>query len=556
MMDSELNGRDELAADTLERLRRHLAEGETPCVARIIELINRMSDQADVMSTQDLAEAIGSDMTAMIKVMKAANCLQFNPSALEVSTVTRAVSVIGFNKIQNLALSLLLLEGAENQRNTPESCEVSARALCSALLAEELSRQQAIRDPEEAFVGSALRAYGRLLLSSFLIDEFREALALAQTMPEDRAFQLVFGLTPLEISRHLLEHVNIGKHGTRMFQPLSPALVRNKHLSREESLQLGASLGAAISDLLNEPGLTPAEFELRSDLCLDQYRPALSLDRDGLKSVFDRVRGRLDDFGRAEGLQVFSSSLLERIRCLAEGKDFAADPERRPRPRPASATPESLLPARGPLAAAVKRIREAINAPGRSAATAYSLAAGAVRSALRLEACVVFARDGNTDGFLALAGEGAFFRQIERSVQLDPARRDVFTVSIAKGEDVLIRDSADPRIASFIPAWFHAGLQGGGFVLLPIKDLNGVFAIICGIAPRGQHIDLGVTRISQFRTIRKLLATLRAPVAVAPTSEDLPNQAGEVANDPGKAPSLPPPASPAPPIAASARPAA
>ncbi len=523
MIETDSTGREELAADTLDRLRRALTDGETPCVARIIEIISRMSDKADSLSTQDLAEAIGQDMTAMIKVMKAANCLQFNPSALEVSTVTRAVSVIGFNKIQNLTLSLLLLEGAENRANTSESCDVSARSLCSALLAEELTRSLSLADPEEAFVCTALRSYGRLMLSTFLIDEYREALQLAATMAEDRAFRLVFGLTPLEVSRHLLEQVNLATIGSSLFQPLPPALLQHKHPAREEALQLAAALATGLSDLLNKPDLTTSEYERQADRWLEQFRPAFGLDRDALKGIFDRVRNRLDDFKRAQDVEVFNSAILQRINSLADGLDLTAlPPTARPPKPPAATVPEGLMSARGPLAAAVKRIRDLLGPRSTPANTAYTLAASAIRAALHLEGCVVFVREELGIRYCATAGEGAFFRLVEGKPLIDPARRDVFTLCVLKGEDVLIQDSADERIAPFIPPWFHEALDGGAFLLLPLKDSQGAFAVICGIAARGRRIELGVTRLAQFKTLRKLLSGLRpgaAPPEAAPPAQ-------------------------------------
>ncbi len=517
MIEHDSTGREELGADTLDRLRRALTEGETPCVARVIEIISRMSDKADSLSTQDLAEAIGRDMTAMIKVMKAANCLQFNPSALEVSTVTRAVSVIGFNKIQNLTLSLLLLEGAENRANSHESCDVSARSLCGALLAEELTRGLSLADPEEAFVCTALRGYGRLMLSTFLIDEYREAVQLAATMPEDRAFRLVFGLTPLEVSQHLLGQVNLAGLGSGLFQPLPPALLQHKHPSREEALQLAATLATGLSDLLNKPDLTTADYEGQADRWLEQFRPAFGLDRDALKEIFDRVRNRLDDFKRAQDVEVFNSAILQRINSLADGLEISVTPAPARPPKSSIANvPEGLLSARGPLAAAVKRIRDVLGPHRAPANTAYTLAASAMRAALHLEGCVVFVREEPGVRYRAAAGEGAIFRQIEGEPLIDPARRDVFTVCVSKGDDVLIQDSSDERIAPFIPAWFHDALGGGPFLLLPLKDSLGVFAVICGIAARGRRIELGITRLAQFKTLRKLLSGLRPP---APTSE-------------------------------------
>jgi hypothetical protein len=512
MIDQDITEREELAADTLERLREALSSADTPSVARIIDIIRQMSNKADVLSIQDLAEAIGHDLTTMVKVMKAANCLQFNPSALEVSTVARAVSVIGFNKIQNLALSLLLLEGAENRVNTEESRDVSARALCSALIAEEVTRQHRLADPDEAFVSAALRSYGRLLLSTFLLPEYREAQHLAQHHTSDRAFRLTFGLTPLEVSQRILGDINLAGIGTAIFRTVPSLVLQNKNPSSEEGLLIAAEFGSNLADLVSRPDLTPSEYACQSELLLDRYRTVLGLDRDALTAIVESVRTRLDDFGRAQEVDVFSSVLMQRLRCIAADTDFAPTPIA-DRAKPQAVLPETLLPSRGPLAVAVKRIKDALAQPPIDSHAVLTVAVAAIRKAMRLESCVVFVRLDQSPLYAAHVGEGPLFRQIEKQSLIDPARRDVFTVCLSQGEDVLIQDPAEGRIAPFIPAWFQNVAKGAPFLLLPLKDAAGVFGIVCGVAPRAQRIELGVTRLPQFRTLRKLLAGQRALIA-------------------------------------------
>jgi hypothetical protein len=532
----------------MERLRAALSGENTPSVTRIIDIIRQMSDKADVLSTQDLAEAIGHDLTTMVKVMKAANCLQFNPSALEVSTMARAVSVIGFNKIQNLALSLMLLEGAENRVHSAEAREVSGRALCSALLAEEVTRQLGLADPEEAFVVTALRSYGRLLLSTFLTEDYRQALQLSEQVPPERAFRLTFGLTPLEVSQRLLADTNLSGLRPGLFQPLSPALLRSKNPAPEEALLVSVDLAVAFTALISRPEISSADYERLTDELLDKYSAVVDLDRDALKGILETVRTRLDNFGRAQGIEVFGSHLMQRIKCIGEGTRFAAATPAASaasaRPAVAAVSERDVAPARGPLAAALRKIRGLLTpapvarpaptvppagpagpaapaapappappAPPVNAHEVFTTAATAFGKAMRLEACVVFVPGADGLRYAAWAGDGPLFRQIENQPLIDPTRRDVFTVCLTKGDDVLIQDPLETRIAPFVPAWFQGALQGGPFLLLPIKDGAGVVAVICGVGARGRRIELGITRLAQFRTIRQLLGELRPALA-------------------------------------------
>lgn len=511
MIDLEITEREELAADTLERIREALTGSETACVGQIIDIIRKMSDKADTLSIQDLAEAIGHDMTTMVKVMKAANCLQFNPSALEVSTVARAVSVIGFNKIQNLALSLMLLEGAENRVNSAEGREVSGQALCSALLAEEVIRALSLADPEEAFVCAALRNYGRLLLSTFLVEEYRHAMAMTQTTSPDKAFRLTFGLTPLEVSQRILGEVRLSGIGPEMFLPASPSLLHCKHPGTEESLLVAAEFAAAFSELVSSPELKSDDYERKVAQLMEVYATPLTLNPEMLKGMIETVRTRLESFGRAEGYDAFSSVLMQRIKHLADGTSFHAVEKRRTEAKAAAPGTDFLFsPARGPLASAVKKMKRLLEQSPVDVHQIFGVAATTTRKVLKLESCVVFVRDPNGTHYSACSGDGSLFGRIEGRPLINPGNRDVFTVCLSQGEDVLIQDPAESRIAPFVPEWFREALHGGSFVLLPVKDSDGVFGVICGVARPGNRIELGISRLPQFRGMRALLNQLRS----------------------------------------------
>ena len=510
-MEQDIADCEELAGFTLDRLREALSAAETPAVAQIIEIIRKMSDKVDILPIQDLAEAIGHDLTTMVKVMKAANCLQFNPSALDVSTVARAVSVIGFNKIQILALSLLLLEGAENTAQSAEARQVSAGALSTALIAEEVTRKLSAGDPEEAFACAALRSYGHLLLSSFLVEDYRQAVRLSSEMPPDRAFRLTFGLTPLEVSQRIIGEVNLSGIGGDIFKPVSTAMLRNKNPSGGDLLILSADFGAAFSDLVSRPELNSASYEEEAAGLLEKYGKSLALGEEAFKEVVGTVCGRLDNFGRTQGLEVFGSRLPQRIKKIADGAKFASDTARRgaePASLPVAA--EALLsPARGPLAGAVKKVNALLAENSVDAVQAFAVADATIRKVLGLDSCVTFVQEVDGPCYAACAGEGPLFRQFQNQPLIDPTRRDVFTVCLTQGEDVWIKDPSEARIAPFVPGWFRESARGGSFILLPIKDGAGVFAVMCGLAPPGRRIEHGITRLPQFRMLRSLLSRLR-----------------------------------------------
>jgi HD-like signal output (HDOD) protein len=194
-----------LAKSTISRVAAGLESGESAGLAEIVELIQQLSGNAVETSVEELATLIGKDVVVTAKVITAANTLGYNPSGLEISTISQAIQVIGFNKIRQLALALLLIENAERTLNPHEKREIAALALCSGLMAEAVMQRHRTHEPEQAFICASLRNYGRLLMTTFMLEEYRQARQIStEGVSEDEAFRRVFGLTPLELGHHLL----------------------------------------------------------------------------------------------------------------------------------------------------------------------------------------------------------------------------------------------------------------------------------------------------------------------------------------------------------------
>jgi HD-like signal output (HDOD) protein len=502
--DSPASGR------TLSLVREALAHGETACVTQVLEIIQEVSDRADHLSIQELADLIGRDLTTVAKIMQAANCLGYNPGAIDVTTLTEAISVIGFEKIRNLAISLLLLETAEQRSGAAESRTIAAHALSSALTAQVIIRRTTSLNSDQAFVCAALRHYGQLLLSTFLPDEYREALDLAEDMPLSAACTFVFGLTPLDLGRHILEESNLPWIIAGTLQEADADLFDSKKLSERDRLLVVSEFSTRLSELLGSPGLTSESFETGMKRLLTTYAHSVGLTEKDLKQVLGEVEQMLGTIGRAHGLDAFSNPLMNRLRAVVAGRKLEPAPVA-PRPAPAEAEttpPESRGP--DPIAAALVEVQRLVSVQPIDPRRVFALATRAIKAGLRLRSCLVFLQESDGPMFAATLGSGAFFEAIRNQPVLDPHRKDVFTVCLARGEDVLIQDPDDPRILPFIPDWFQRIPGKGPFLLLPVKDSGGTFAIICGTTGKTDRIELNATRLQQLKLLRNHLGAIRS----------------------------------------------
>jgi hypothetical protein len=68
-------------------------------------------------------------------------------------------------------------------------------------------------------------------------------------------------------------------------------------------------------------------------------------------------------------------------------------------------------------------------------------------------------------------------------------RPDIFHAALAKGVDILISDTNDPKIAARIPGWFRKAVAAETFVVFPLCiNGNGVAMIYADRAHAGEIV--------------------------------------------------------------------
>jgi HD-like signal output (HDOD) protein len=308
-----------LAQQTIKRVTDKLEAGEAPGLSEIVELIQRLSTNAYETSVQELAVLIGKDLVVTAKVIAAANTIGYNPTGREVSTITQGIHVIGFNKIRQLAVSLLLIENANRTLNPSEKREIAALALCSGMMAESVMTRRATCSPEHAFVCASLRNYGRLVMTTFMIEDYRKARIMATAgVTEDEAFNRVFGLTPLELGYHLLECAHLPDPILKSLRALPPESLRSAVAPDAELLAL-ADLSVKMCELALRADLNADQFHAAIDALASGSGKALGLDTSELMNALRETGQQLNEFARSFGLTALADQFGPRIHARTTG---------------------------------------------------------------------------------------------------------------------------------------------------------------------------------------------------------------------------------------------
>ena len=129
-----------------------------PLVVR--KLLSVMDD--DRSSADDISAVLASDQALAAKVLKLVNSSFYGMSG-QVSTISRAVVILGVSAVRNLALGLSIAGIMGKGRQSSLWSRFWDHSLAAATAAEHLARETGYPDPEEAFVAGLLHDVGHLV---------------------------------------------------------------------------------------------------------------------------------------------------------------------------------------------------------------------------------------------------------------------------------------------------------------------------------------------------------------------------------------------------------
>ena len=176
-------------------------------VLRITELINNPRSSAS-----DLAGVITDDQVLTARLLKLVNSA-FYGFPQQISTVTRAVVLIGFDAIRNLLLTTSVFELFAHEKAGDQgklekfwdhsmACAVGAKVIANHLRYEKV---------EELFVAGLLHDIGKIIEMLYLQDDFAqvEALVRSENILMITAEQRLLPYTHAEVGKLLAERWNL-----------------------------------------------------------------------------------------------------------------------------------------------------------------------------------------------------------------------------------------------------------------------------------------------------------------------------------------------------------
>lgn len=492
-------------------LRRMRHKSDFPALSDAIGRIQRLT-QSEHESVANLSNEILKDVALTQKLLRLVNTAQYRHTAGGgIGTVSRAVTLIGFAGIRNLALSLVLLERMENKGHARRLREDYLRSLMAASLARELCTNP--REAEEAFLGALFHHLGRSLTEFYFPEEAEAVRRLVSpaedgqpAIGEEAASAQVLGMSYEALGLGVARQWGLPASLQRaMHRPAGEAPQRLLADPTERQRWIARASNDMADLILDTP---PEQVHARLRALAQRHSRALGLSAEAFEQAADTARQHLAQMTEALDLRLPRDSRAQRLLAPLQpsAHDSLTEHELAPtlaleRTRGAAAAPaEEAIQL---LAAGVQDITDAM-VDNFQLNAVLRMILETIYRALGFRRVIFCLRDARGQALTGRLGVGADVERLAPllRVELTAQPPDLFAAVCLKGADTLIQDARAANIAPRLPAWFRGELQAQSFLLLPLVLKGSPLGLIYADHPRAGAVQLGDKELSLLRTLR------------------------------------------------------
>ena len=516
-------------------LRRMRFKSDFPALSATIASVNQVvsSDREPVSA---LADSVLKDVALTNKILRMVNTVAYSPYGGAIGTISRAVSILGFQKVRGAALSLMLFEHLQNKTQAADMKDLVTASYFAGMLSRELAAQMQVRNAEEGFICTMFHRLGKLLATFYLHEEASDIarLAGAENLDEDQAAVEVLGMSYTELGCGIAKKWNLPE---QIVQSMVPARDAKVPAARTEQHKLAALAG--MSNLLCD-AVRQSDSSARDKAIIQiaqQYGQVLDLEPAALTSIVEKAARAFVEEARALDLQTGNGALMQKLRAMS-GPGVPGVPGVVPGAVPGVALPaartgvaepaDTLINAPADTPPVTPALRAAVAAqPAAAMARSAMLSAGiaditatlaghyALNDALRIILETMYRSMGFTRVILCTLDQGTrslkarfgFGDDAERIVRkgfyvpLDAAR-DVFSVALSKAADICIEDCNAGQVKNHVPAWYRAAVQAAGFILFPVVINKKPLALIYADSSDGRVLRFAPDELGLLKTLR------------------------------------------------------
>jgi serine/threonine protein kinase len=468
-------------------LRRIRHKSDFPTFSHHIMEINKKASVSKInfASASELANAVLKDYSLTNKLLKLVNSAFYGQFAGKITTVSRAVVVLGFEEVSMAASSLMFFEKFKNKTQMTELREVATSSLMSGMIAKDLAKRMGIHGTEEAFICSMFHNLGKHLVLFYFEEEYQQIknLMARKGMHENAAVRSVLGISYEELGVGIAK---AWKFPDKMISCMKglPKGNLNKPSSEVEMLQ-------HLSGFSNELCMLISSSEEGDDkeaiaALLKRFEKSFPLSKKQMAALLESSKDRIEGYSGIFHINPKQSHFLKRLDAYSKsGEGKPPPPQHDPGLHEETpevvqdvyddmellGTPSTTAEIKDPQTILINGIQDITNTLLEDFDLNYvlSMIMETMYRGFSFNRVLFCILNPKMMEMTARFGFGKDVKRMTSAFRFKVTQSpDVFNFAVLQAKDVGIDDAKDARFKKRIPEWYQQLISVPAFVLYPI----------------------------------------------------------------------------------------
>ncbi len=493
-----------------ELIARMKEQNSFPAVSQYIGEINSKASANSNATVEEVANIILKDFSLTSKLLKVANSATFGQFSGTISTVSRAIVILGFEQVRLTAAGLIFFESMQGNTLTPRIKEGVLASFLSGIIARDLAKNIRLKDWENYYIGAMFHNFGRLLAIHYFPEEFNTYLKLCDENVNDKLAALrALGVTFTDLGIGVARFWGLPDQIIQSIKPPTEKDLESKPQSLNHH-QLIPLLANEICDItMNAP---EEEMRLKLAKVLAKYRKVYTLD---LKQVLAVVENAADEMKAFASVLRFSPADIQRIKDRSSQSPHPDNQYKNVEQAP-EASLEKYAVSSGELQSSLplteqrkQQLQNGMQDISNLMLEEFTLddmlgkILETIYQGIGFDRVVIFFKNPRSGQMQARYALGQHATAITKNVNFHPSPEsgDVFNIALFKNKDLYIHDVNAPDLATSQPDWFGDEIFSPSFVILPIIINKVEIGLIYGGHNKaGNHLTL--EQLNALRTLR------------------------------------------------------
>lgn len=482
-------------------------KGDLPIFSASLNNVRRISSDPE-SDAMELAQTVMKDSNLCAKLLRVANSPYYSRGLAKISSISRAVVLLGFDVIKSLCLTLKLIENFQDEHPTIGMHKMVARSYLCAGLVRDIAIMSNIKNAEETYVSGLCHNIGEIAVGYFMpdkIDEISDLYNRKEATSWEQAQKEVLGLTLAQIGQTIGKEWNFSDkviHSMANYTPtqsdgpartpqqlnhaivaLSGQIIDSIYLKDSRSKQ---SLRELFSQMEKSTGIKANRLEqalassfTRSCELIQSYgmnpsvlRPSVTESDDSLRDKFSRDFAFLATSQAEEPTNNPEGIIETTLNKASEKIDSHSIETVKVNQVISSAKPESVTPQKGDPMAQLAYIQEitTLVTEGAPLTALFSKILQGLKEGVGFDRAALSLVSPDRKQYttrISVGDDNEFLTQNLRG-STDP-RYDIFARIIEEGGDLLIEDIHDGTWNNLIPREILQGVKSQSIIIAGLK---------------------------------------------------------------------------------------